>query len=232
MTDPTDPTDPTGKTGTADPAGTVVEFYWRPGCPYCAALRRPLRRSGLPLREVNIWGDTDAAARVRSATGGNETVPTVFVGTTSLVNPSMGQVWAAVRRHDPALAAEAVPTTPRWQPAVAVLGSALLWVLLAARTPTTTYHLAPLLVAAAAPLTRRWLTGTPVPVRTATALAAAGLAATLVTTAALAGQGMLVGPDLTGVGSPVMETVLLAVVGAVAGWWLARRTSPETSRRR
>jgi hypothetical protein len=38
-----------------DARETVVEFYWLPGRPYCAALRGPLRRSGLPLREVNIW---------------------------------------------------------------------------------------------------------------------------------------------------------------------------------
>jgi mycoredoxin len=36
--------------------GTVVEFYWRPGCPYCAASRGPMR-SGLPVREINIWDD-------------------------------------------------------------------------------------------------------------------------------------------------------------------------------
>ena len=36
---------------------TVVELYWRPGCPYCAALRGPLLRSGLPVREINIWDD-------------------------------------------------------------------------------------------------------------------------------------------------------------------------------
>ena len=27
-----------------------VEFYWRPGCPFCIALRRRLRGSGLPVR--------------------------------------------------------------------------------------------------------------------------------------------------------------------------------------
>lgn len=54
-----------------------VEFYWRPGCPFCIALRRRLRGSGLPVREVNIWDDPDAAARVRAVAGGNETVTTV-----------------------------------------------------------------------------------------------------------------------------------------------------------
>jgi glutaredoxin-like protein len=76
---------------------TVVELYWRPGCPYCAALRGPLRRSGLPVREINIWDDPQAAARVRSVAGGNETVPTVVVGSHAMVNPSMGQVLAGPR---------------------------------------------------------------------------------------------------------------------------------------
>lgn len=95
---------------------TVVELYWRPGCPYCAALRGPLRRSGLPVREINIWDDPQAAARVRSVAGGNETVPTVVVGSHAMVNPSMGQVLAAVRDRAPDLAARAEPTGgSRWR---------------------------------------------------------------------------------------------------------------------
>lgn len=91
-------------TEAADAASrTAVEFYWRPGYPFCMALRRPLRHSGLPLREVNIWNDPRAAARVRTATGGDETVPTVFVGGHALVNPSFRQVKTAVREHAPEL---------------------------------------------------------------------------------------------------------------------------------
>ncbi|MEC3975036.1 glutaredoxin domain-containing protein [Amycolatopsis sp. H20-H5] len=74
-----------------------VEFYWRPGCGFCAALRRPLMSSGLKVREVNIWEDADAAARVRSVANGNEIVPTVFVGSAAMVNPSFAEVEAAVR---------------------------------------------------------------------------------------------------------------------------------------
>ncbi len=73
-------------------AVTAVEFYWRPGCPFCIALRRRLRRRGIPVAPVNIWEDPDAAARVRDATGGDETVPTVFIGQRSLVNPSLSEV--------------------------------------------------------------------------------------------------------------------------------------------
>lgn len=80
-----------------------VESYWRPGWPFCIALRPRSRRGGLPLREVNIWTDRQAAARVRSATGGDETVPTVFVGYRALVNPSVRQVEVLVGEHAPHL---------------------------------------------------------------------------------------------------------------------------------
>ena len=74
----------------------VVEVYWRPGCPYCRVLLRPLRRTDLRLKEINIWENPEAAARVRSVAGGNETVPTVFVGDRAMVNPSVRQVLEAV----------------------------------------------------------------------------------------------------------------------------------------
>ncbi|WAL66370.1 NrdH-redoxin [Amycolatopsis cynarae] len=82
---------------------SVVEFYWRPGCPFCMMLRADLDRSGLPLREVNIWEDPEAAARVRSVADGNETVPTVFVGPVGMVNPDLDEILAAVRVHAPEL---------------------------------------------------------------------------------------------------------------------------------
>ena len=69
---------------------------WRPGCPFCSMLRAGLRRRRVPFREVNIWDDPEAAAFVRSVARGNETVPTVLVGTVSLVNPSAGEVAALV----------------------------------------------------------------------------------------------------------------------------------------
>jgi glutaredoxin-like protein len=88
----------------------AVTVYWRPGCPYCGSLRRGLRRSGLATREVDIWSDPAAAAFVRHHAGGNETVPTVDVGGTVLVNPSARRVTA--------LAAEAgitvAPHLRRW----------------------------------------------------------------------------------------------------------------------
>lgn len=88
-----------------DPSGRLdaelVTVYWRPGCPYCAMLRRRLRRVGLVATEVNIWADPEAAARVRAITGGSETVPTVVVGGAGLVNPKASAVLDALRAVAP-----------------------------------------------------------------------------------------------------------------------------------
>ncbi|MEU0658300.1 MULTISPECIES: mycoredoxin [Streptomyces] len=78
-----------------------VVVHWRPGCPYCMKLRLQLRFTGLRYTEVNIWKDPEAAAYVRSVADGNETVPTVRVAGTALVNPSLRQLLAAVRTHAP-----------------------------------------------------------------------------------------------------------------------------------
>ena len=86
---------------TPNPSPASVEVMWRPGCPFCGALRRGLRRAGVATVEHDIWSSPDAAARVRGATGGDETVPTVFVGDRALVNPSVRQVVAAIRSIDP-----------------------------------------------------------------------------------------------------------------------------------
>lgn len=95
-----------GVVGRARAAGTVpamsaegraaptVDVYWRPGCGFCAALFRGLRRAGLPHREIDIWEDPEAAAFVRAHARGHETVPTVDVAGTVLVNPPASRVVA------------------------------------------------------------------------------------------------------------------------------------------
>lgn len=65
--------------------------YWRPGCTYCIRLRFGLGRDARRVHWVDIWRDTDAAAAVRAANDGNETVPTVFVDGRPHVNP--GPAW-------------------------------------------------------------------------------------------------------------------------------------------
>ncbi|MBA0124453.1 NrdH-redoxin [Haloechinothrix sp. YIM 98757] len=93
----------------AEPDRTAVEFYTRPGCPFSALLRKQLARKRVPLREIDIWDDRDAAATVRAVAGGNETVPTVFVGGHAMVNPGSREVLEAVRTYAPGI----LPEQPR-----------------------------------------------------------------------------------------------------------------------
>ncbi|MEM9653060.1 MAG: glutaredoxin domain-containing protein [Actinomycetota bacterium] len=70
----------------------AVEFFWRPGCPFCAILERDLDVAAIPLRKRNIWDEPGAAEFVRSVADGNETVPTIFVGGRAMVNPPIAAV--------------------------------------------------------------------------------------------------------------------------------------------
>jgi mycoredoxin len=65
-------------------------------CGYCTLLKRDLQRRGVTYDEVDIWEDRSSAEIVKAATGGDEIVPTVRVGTRFLVNPSADEVLAAV----------------------------------------------------------------------------------------------------------------------------------------
>lgn len=209
------------------PTTPQVEVMWRPGCPSCGPLRRGLRRAGVMTVEHDISSSVDAATRVRTATGGDETVPTVFVGPRALVNPSVDQVMAAIRADDPAYqptppggglrpGASGVRSSrsagPLWTLAVAVA-----WVVLVAWRPTTTWHLAPLLVAAAWP----WVVGQdlrasdPTARRRVLVAGAEGLGAGIALTAMLALAGRLQGPTWTGAGTPVGEAVVLTGTGAL-----------------
>ena len=87
---------------------TVADVYWRPGCPYCSALRHDLTRLKVPVRWHNIWDDPDARQFVRSVNAGNETVPTVRVGSITLTNPPAERVAVLV-----GVKAEPPPKSPR-----------------------------------------------------------------------------------------------------------------------
>ena len=81
----------------------AIEYFWRPGCPFCARLGSGLEAAGIPVNARNIWENPEDAAVVRSIADGNETVPTVIVGPVGLVNPSVKQVQAALQEHAPHL---------------------------------------------------------------------------------------------------------------------------------
>lgn len=89
---------------TSDQTLEAIQFYWRPGCPFCMTLDRSLKGIEIPIEKHNIWEDPEAAAFVRSVANGNETVPTVRVGGEFMVNPSAKDVAAAVARVDPSQA--------------------------------------------------------------------------------------------------------------------------------
>ncbi len=205
------------------PSPPTIEVMWRPGCPFCTSLRRGLSRAGVATTEHDIWSSTDAAARVRAATGGDETVPTVFIGDQALVNPSVRQVVAAIRAVDPDHHRDSPAATGRGGVGARIspgltwtLVVGLLWSVLVAWRPTTTWHLAPLILAAAWP----WVVGQDTTsgdhsARRRIMLAGGGgLGAALALTGLLSAAGRLDGPTWTGSGTTVVEALLLSVGGA------------------
>lgn len=95
------------------------------------------------------------------------------------------------------------------------LGLATLWVVMALISSTTTYHLAPLIVAAA-PAIVDSLDRSSSMARLGL-LAAMGLALALAVTGILAVSGHLEGPSLLPTGGAVFESVVFAFTGGLAG---------------
>jgi len=81
----------------------AIHLYWRPGCGFCAMLRRGLGKAGIETVDHNIWDNPADAEIVRHYANGNETVPTVVVGDVGLVNPSTKQLVAHLSQHAPHL---------------------------------------------------------------------------------------------------------------------------------
>lgn len=78
-----------------------IVVFWRPGCIFCSSLLHQLDDREIPHRRVNIWDDASAAAQVRAAADGNETVPTVAVGPVMLVNPGVHAILSTAAEHVP-----------------------------------------------------------------------------------------------------------------------------------
>ncbi len=98
-----------------------IDLYWRPGCGFCSMLRRNLDKLGIERVEHNIWDDPADAEIVRLHANGNETVPTVVVGDTGLVNPSAAELALHLTQHAPHLLPEGFEA-PRPGPVGRALG--------------------------------------------------------------------------------------------------------------
>lgn len=77
-----------GELESLPPEDRRVVIYWRPGCMYCARLKRALGRDRNRATWINIWQDDRAAEFVRSVNDGNEVVPTVVIDGTTHTNPN------------------------------------------------------------------------------------------------------------------------------------------------
>ena len=105
------------------------------------------------------------------------------------------------------------------RPSLYGLGLTILWVGLASANPTITYHLAPALVAIAAPVGAA-LNGRLKP-PTAVAASAIGLVLTYGATVGLGVTDRLTGPSLLPSGGAVVEAFVFGAIGAVAGFVFA-----------
>jgi len=93
---------------------------------------------------------------------------------------------------------------------------AVLWAVLAWYSPSTTYHLAPLLVAGVVP-GALLLSDERSPWRITLAAGAVGASLALITTTGLGLAERLIGPSLLPSGGAVVEAVVFAALGATAG---------------
>lgn len=97
---------------------------------------------------------------------------------------------------------------------------ALVWLVLARENPTSTYHFAPIIVAASWGGARRWVDGASGSAREGLAAAAGGMAVAAITGGELAWVSALEGPTLWGSGTASTEVWLFVALGGVIGFLL------------
>lgn len=115
------------------------------------------------------------------------------------------------------------PAVPWWTGVPITAAAAAGWIALAVTNPTTTYHFAPTVLAAALPVSRRIRTEDRLSPRSLIVATSAGLGFALVVTAVLAWLGALAGPTFVGTAAAGAETVVMAVVGAAAAMAYGRK---------
>jgi hypothetical protein len=103
------------------------------------------------------------------------------------------------------------------KPLAGVLGFALIWAVAAVVSPTTTFHLGPVIVAVSPVLFSDH--------RPATRVIAAGLGIAVAISFALAASGSLHGPTLLPWGGALAESLVFAAVGAIVSLAIGTRRS-------
>jgi hypothetical protein len=98
------------------------------------------------------------------------------------------------------------------------LGLALLWIVVAFLRSGSTFHLAPILVAAAFPVMYAFDPEDRISARDLLPPTVAGLAIALVTTLILAVAGEMTGPSLLPFGGAATEAVVFSLAGAIGGF--------------
>ena len=101
-----------------------------------------------------------------------------------------------------------------------------LWVVVALIRPTSTFHLAPFLIAAAPPVLLTLDGGSATNWATVLRLAAGGTALALAATLLVAVTGAMQGPAFEGFSGPLLEAVVFTAAGTATGigfaWWRMR----------
>ncbi len=105
----------------------------------------------------------------------------------------------------------------------------VLWIGVAVLRPGTTFHLAPLLVAAAPPLLLTLNERITVDARTVTVVGASSAAMAIGTALVVAGVGAMEGPAYGPFPTPMIEALVLTAVGAVVGIGIGRFRSRRSA---
>ena len=73
-----------------------IVMYSTSWCGYCRRLGNQMREAGIPFRVIDLDADPSYDERIKRASGGNRTVPTLEIGEQILVNPSIVEVKEAL----------------------------------------------------------------------------------------------------------------------------------------
>lgn len=73
-----------------------VVMYSTSWCGYCRRLGSQMQEAGISYRVIDLDGDPSYDERIKQASGGYRTVPTLEIGDDLLVNPTINEVKAAL----------------------------------------------------------------------------------------------------------------------------------------